>query len=87
MDKWKSKKGETLVESLCAILIVTLSILLLSNSIASAVRVNDGAAKLRKNLQFAAGAAMTNCTVELDGTLLNDLTVYQTEQGYFYYEK
>lgn len=40
MNKLHSSRGETLIESLCAILLVTLVMLFLSTAIATAARVN-----------------------------------------------
>lgn len=87
MKKLHSSRGETLIESLCAVLIVTLVMLFLSTAIATAARVNH---KVRTtDVSFKTGGTAKpdkTVTVTVDGTAYTGkATTYDTTNGYRYY--
>lgn len=46
MDKLKHRAGETLVEMLCSMLIISLGVLMLTGAVVSSARLNDSAQKV-----------------------------------------
>ena len=46
MDKLKHRAGETLVEMLCSMLIISLGVLMLTGAVVSSARLNDSAKKI-----------------------------------------
>lgn len=88
-----NKKGETIVETLVAILIVAVCFLMLQNSIVSAARVNKKSEE--ENVPFVINEDVTtlpNCTIKVRRNSGNDSNVTNytckvTEGGYYYYEK
>ena len=46
MDKLKHRAGETLVEMLCSMLIISLGVLMLTGAVVSSARLNDSAQKI-----------------------------------------
>ncbi|MDY3781210.1 MAG: hypothetical protein SOZ90_03395 [Candidatus Faecousia sp.] len=87
MKKLLSSRGETLIESLCAVLIVTLVMLFLSTAIATAARVNH---RVRTtDVSFQTGGTATpdrTVTVTVGGTTYTGkATTYDTTNGYRYY--
>lgn len=92
MKKLHSRSGETLVESLCALLVATLSILMLASSIAASARVNQAANRLRKSQTFLVTGApqpAREYSLTLGGTELPNVQFFETKtdegKGYFYY--
>ena len=89
MKKLLQKRGETLVESLVSILLVTFIMLFLSTAIVAAARINR---QLRdtdisyKSSKTRTASAET-LTVEGDNqvTVTSPILVYQSENGYVYY--
>lgn len=89
MKKLLQKRGETLVESLVSILLVTFIMLFLSTAIVAAARINrqlrdtDISYKSDQDRTASAGTL----TVEGDNqvTVTSPILVYQSENGYVYY--
>lgn len=87
MKKLLSSRGETLIESLCAVLIVTLVMLFLSTAIATAARVNHQVRTTDTSFQTG-GTATPNQTVTVTvggTTYTGKATTYDTTNGYRYY--
>lgn len=89
MKKLLQKRGETLVESLVSILLVTFIMLFLSTAIVAAARINR---KLRDtDISYKSSKTRTasegTLTVEGDNqvTVTSPILVYQSENGYVYY--
>lgn len=89
MKKLLQKRGETLVESLVSILLVTFIMLFLSTAIVAAARINrqlrdtDISYKSDQDRTASAGTL----TVEGDNqvTVTSPILVYESENGYVYY--
>ena len=87
MKKLHSSRGETLIESLCAVLIVTLVMLFLSTAIATAARINHRVRTTDTSFQTG-GTATPNRTVTVTvggTTYTGKATTYKTTNGYRYY--
>lgn len=97
MGKLHSEAGETILETLVAVLIVTLSMMFLANAIVAAMNANT--AIQNENVAFRSEDAVKvgdgAVTYSVEGTDLSkpspkvtDVTVYKTnETEYYYYEK
>ena len=89
MKKLRSNRGETLLESLVSMVIISLVAVFLASSIVAAAKVN--AAADNSDYSFHTGtAADENYTVSIlqNGTKIAGSTVtrYETDNGYVYYE-
>lgn len=89
MKKLRKNRGETLTETLAALLIAVLVLLFLANAIASAARLNAAVAKTDVSFHYSEAAEQTQ-PLELEVT--DDFTtetVLATEwvdpNGYHYY--
>lgn len=85
-----NRKGETIVETLVAILIVAVCLLMLSNSIVSAAKINKKSEE--ENIPFLVdGATKANCSLKVSrngsSTIISGYTCKVTKGGYYYYEK
>ena len=80
---WKEQRGETLVEALCAILIIALSILFLTNASVSAGRINKLNAERDSSFHHsstAAGSLSVTVKSEAGATVcVLDANLYETE--------
>ncbi len=87
MKKLKNKAGETLGEVLVALLIVSLSFLILTGAVISAAKVND---KLKnEDVAFnTEGATSTDTTtIQIDGESVTvTVALHRTDNGYYYYD-
>lgn len=81
--KHRDEKGETLVEVVASILIMTLSVLLLFSAGMASVRINKGAKDLDKEFYSAWNAAEGQSTAALDTIVPagSKVTVAQTSAG------
>ena len=89
--KLKSRSGETLVESLVALLIIVLSLGILAGAIVSAARVNKKNREVKTDLSVAEAQASagTVTITHLDSSSDNkNVTIYKTQDdnGYVFYE-
>ena len=93
MKKLKSARGETIVETLVSVLIITLIFLCLSTAIVSAARVNASVRKTDTAFAYSKGTVQGTRTVtvtkqgEAGAVETFAVTEYTTENGYRYYEK
>lgn len=96
MRRLKTDAGETIVETLVAVLIVTLSMLFLAGAVTSSARTNtaidnsDTAFDVSKSEEVGEGT-VTLTTMGIDpakpAPLSFDVTVYEIEENeYYYYE-
>lgn len=89
--KLKSKSGETLVETLFALLVVVLAMTMLAGSIVSAARVNKGAEDLDTAFRISNAQAVSGVKVTVDHQTVADSEIsvkgYQTndQNRYCYY--
>ncbi len=94
MKKYSSQRGESLVESLAAMLIISMSSLILSGAVVSAARVNSRLKNEDVAFTLTENALDPNYTVtitvpEADGTETIEVetaALYKTSKGYYYYE-
>lgn len=66
IQKLKSNSGETLVETLFALLVVVLAMTMLAGSIVSAARVNKGAEDLDTAFQLSKAQAVSDVEVTIN---------------------
>lgn len=96
MNKLKQCSGETLVESLASILVVTLTFLFLMATITTSAHINDRAKESDVSFQYD-GALQSDGFVNIwmnreeppesrDGWSL-DVDKYLTDNGYIYYNR
>lgn len=94
----KQNKGETLTETLVALLIGVLALLMLPLAIVTSSRINHDVTKNEKmstvEKKFGEGAATSVSGASVwvgtsgseGGTSVNGVTVYKDGAGYYYYE-
>lgn len=95
MDKLRTKRGETLVETLAALLVATLVLLFLSTAIVTAARINkqvrDTDTSFRYSTENATDADFFDVTVEdtRTGQIVDQIHVYQFQDpsGHYRYYK
>lgn len=88
-----SESGETMVETLCAMLIIVLSMMFLAQAVLSAARAN--AAIDAQDVSFVqgegtrVGGAMLRVSEigVLGESVTTDVDVFETEGGYLYYDE
>lgn len=89
MKKLLQKRGETLVESLVSILLVTFIMLFLSTAIVAAARINrqlrDTDISYKSSKTRTASAGMLTVKADNQETVTSPILVYQSENGYVYY--
>lgn len=91
VKKLRSRRGESLVESLIAMLIITLAGLMLAGSVVSSARVNAGARDFLTFPRYAGDKSngSANATLSWEGgnsVSLGTVTVYESKGGMVYYE-
>lgn len=90
MKKLCNQRGETLIETLSALLIATLVLLFLGSSIVAAARLNAATKTADRSFQYAQSSS-GRVTIEITGEneYSDHVTVdhYQTSDGYCYYQK
>ena len=82
MRKLRSRRGETLVETLVSLLIVVLVMAFLATSIVAATRVN---AKMRDADGISEPASLTVSSGRGTSSFTVPVEKYTTENGYCYY--
>lgn len=91
IKKLKSSAGETLIETLCALLIVVLAMTMLAGAIVSAARVNKGAEELNTAFLTSKTKPVTAVTVTVDRTGGADTSIFvnafktEDDNEYCYY--
>lgn len=87
IEKLKSNKGETIIETLASILIVAVCFVMIQNAIVTSTKINNKASE--ENVPFKESNTTTSCNIKIvRGTLETTVTnvqCYETE-GYHYYE-
>lgn len=81
-----NNKGETIVETLVAIVIISLSFIMLAGAIVTASKINKSA---NESIQTFSkdGEVVTDFKLIIDGEdASNKVKEYQSLGGYFYYE-
>ena len=91
MKKLRMSRGETLIETLAALLIAVLVLLFLASAIVGAARLNAAIQKTDVSFQYT-GAVLQPAPVEReisDGTTTETVTAdeYVDPNGYHYYTK
>lgn len=90
MRKLKSRAGESVAETLCAVLMISLVFLFLAGSIVTAARINKEIAPEEKTFQRVVETTQPGQVIlRGDGVLSEtdvDVTIYRTDNGYYYYE-
>lgn len=91
MYKLKRKTGESIAETLVAVLILSLAFLMLSGAVVTAANVNKAAKN--EDVAFSTGGTPTATVVRIeidrvpsDSSPEIDITLYETGNGYYYYE-
>ena len=88
MKKLKQKTGESIAETLVAVLIMSLAFLMLTGAVVTAARINHRAKN--EEVAFSSGGTSTETAVSIglglspSGSM--NITLYETENGYYYYE-
>ena len=90
--KLRSQRGDTLVETLAALLIVVLTMAFLATSIVTAARINAGVRETDTSLHYDGNAPVQGTlTITRQGgtgtgsAVRKSVSVYETEGGYRYY--
>lgn len=91
--KLHSQRGDTLVETLAALLIVVLTMAFLATSIVTAARINAGVRETDTSLHYDGSAAPVQGTLTITwqggtgtgSTVNKSVSVYETAGGYHYY--
>ena len=87
--KLRSQRGDTLMETLAALLLVVLTMAFLATSLVTAARINAGVRQTNTVLKYdnATGkqGTLTITSDKSNSTAYKTVTVYETEGGYRYY--
>ena len=90
MKKLRNRRGETLIESLAAVLLVTIVMVGLCTAVASAARVNAKVRDTDVSFQYADGETPTtvNITVTENNATKDTFQAnsYTAKNGYHYYQ-
>ena len=88
--KLKSKKGESIVEALVAMLIISTCFVMMSTGVVSAAKVNKAAKDTKTDLNTADIKTSYSSTVTITHADHSSSTVsvteYETNSEYYYYE-
>ena len=93
MNKLRNSNGETLIETLCALLVVVLVFLLLTTSVAVASRLNDAVRDTDLSFHYSTAgrqeeALRLRLTREGDPDQYPlEATEYEDKNGYVFYKK
>ncbi len=90
VTKLRSSYGETIVETLVTMIVLSLAMIMLSGAVVTSARVNQKADNTETTFTTDAQTSTPGTiTIQENGSSspagLN-VTVYETEHGYFYYE-
>ncbi len=90
VNKLRKNAGETIPETLVAVLIMAMAFLMLTGAVVTAARINSS---VRNNEMTVSNSSQQTVdtayaiTVKYDDTAQQmQSTLYQTENGYYYYE-
>ena len=87
--KLRSQRGDTLTETLVALLLVVLTMAFLATSLVTAARINAGVRQTNTALKYDNSTerlgTLTITSGKSNSTAHKDVTVYEAEGGYRYY--
>lgn len=85
--KLRSQRGDTLMETLAALLLVVLTMAFLATSLVTAARINAGVRQTDTALKYDAadGETKTLTITRENNSVTKSVTVYEAEGGYRYY--
>lgn len=85
--KLRSQRGDTLAETLAALLLVVLTMAFLATSLVTAARINAGVRQTDTALKYDAadGETKTLTITRENNSVAKNVTVYETKGGYRYY--
>ena len=85
--KLRSQRGDTLTETLAALLLVMLTMAFLATSLVTAARINAGVRQTDTALKYDddEGEKKTLTITRENNSVTKSVTVYETEGGYRYY--
>ena len=85
--KLRSRRGDTLAETLAALLLVVLTMAFLATSLVTAARINAGVRQTDTALKYDddEGEKKTLTITRENNSVTKSVTVYETEGGYRYY--
>lgn len=85
--KLRSQRGDTLMETLAALLLVVLTMAFLATSLVTAARINAGVRQTNTALKYDAadGETKTLTITRENNSVEKSVTVYETGGGYRYY--
>ncbi len=84
MKKLRSKAGETLLETLFALLIIVLSMSFLATAIAVAAKLNHQLLQTNQDFSYTTDKPHNDQTVVVNGQNVT-VTIYESN-GYYYYD-
>lgn len=86
--KLRSQRGDTLMETLAALLLVVLTMAFLATSLVTAARINAGVQQTNTALKYDAadGETKTLTITRENNSVTKSVTVYETGGGYLYYD-
>lgn len=86
--KLRSQRGDTLMETLAALLLVVLTMAFLATSLVTAARINAGVRQTNTALKYDAadGETKTLTITRENNSVTKNVTVYETTGGYRYYD-
>lgn len=85
--KLRSQRGDTLMETLAALLLVVLTMAFLATSLVTAARINAGVRQTDTALKYDAADGETKplTITRENNSVAKSVTVYEAEGGYRYY--
>ena len=86
--KLRSQRGDTLMETLAALLLVVLTMAFLATSLVTAARINAGVRQTDTALKYdnsTESLGTLTITRQTDRPVEKNVTVYETTGGYRYY--
>lgn len=85
--KLRSQRGDTLMETLAALLLVVLTMAFLATSLVTAARINAEVRQSDTALKYddAEGETKTLTITRENNSVTKNVTVYETKGGYRYY--
>lgn len=86
--KLRSQRGDTLMETLAALLLVVLTMAFLATSLVTTARINAGVRQTDTALKYdaAEGEKKPLTITRENNSVTKSVTVYETGSGYRYYD-
>ena len=83
-----NNKGETIVETLVAVLMISLSFIMLAGAIVTASKINKTAYDSIKTFSMDGSTKVSDFKLTIDGIDVSSdkVTEYKSSGGYYYYE-